>query len=179
MAGGQAPAAVAAANPTTLRGCLTDAVIRKLIYDFLLKQTGKVPQYVESYSGVLFRLSDASVFYKKGEITVEMGPFRHKEGIVWKKDLQHLLSRASGLLFQQKVKETLAQQYTVSGEQRSESGAFLCAVRLWAPEDKAVDARVAVLADGKIALFCEEESPEAAQAISDFLGFLKKEELIG
>jgi len=178
MTGNQAPAAVVTANPTTLRGCLTDAIIRKLIHDFMVKQAGKAPQYVETYDGVLFKLPDASVYYKKGEITVEMGPFRYKDAVVWKKDLLHLLGRASGVLFQQKLKEVLTERYEVSGEQKSESGALLFAVRIQGPEEQSTDVRVAVLVEGKIAVFCEDTAPEAAQAITDFLGYMKKEELV-
>lgn len=178
MSEGRAPTAIVNASPSALNECLTDQVTRKLIHDFLKKQTGKVPQFVETYSGTMFKLADSSVFYKNGELTVEMGPFRHKEALAWKKDLQHLLVRGAALLFQQKVKEFLAERYEVSGEQRSETGVYLCAVRLWEKDERATDIRVAVLVDGRIAVFCEDESPEAAKAVSAFLAGLRKEGVI-
>lgn len=172
------PLAVASAKAGSLLECLSDDIVKKVMHDYLVKHVDPAPEYVNTPSGVMFRASGASVICNRGELTVEIGPFRHKEATLWKTEIFRLLARAAGLVYQQQVRHIVASHGTVVQEQKSSNGILLVMVEIGSG-NSAVEVRVAIFPNGRIAVFGDENPGQPArEQIELLLELLKSKGLV-
>ena len=178
MAENPTPFAIASAKPGSIKETLADDIVRRLVYDYLIKHVDPSPEHVGTPSGVMFRASGASVICNRGEVTVETGPFRHKEATLWKMEIHKLLDRAAGLVYQQQVKNVIASNHRVVQEQKSSNGILLVMAEI-VSGNTAVDSRIAIFPNGRVAVFVDDGSMGGAkETITQFLLQLKKEGLV-
>ena len=178
MAENQSPFAIASTKPGAIVEALPDDIVRRVIYDYLVKHVDPSPETVSTLSGVMFRASGAAVICNRGEVSIEIGPFRHKEATLWKMEIHKLLDRAAGLVYQQQVKNVIAANHKVVQEQRSSNGILLVMAEVGSG-DASIDAKVAIFPAGRVAVFVEDETASGSkEKVMQLLEQLKGEGLI-
>jgi hypothetical protein len=116
----------------SLSKLLTDDVVRQVLADYLKRKYAHLnPREETAWSGVDFVVGNYRIHIQNGAVTVS-GNWSGDSATckMLADEITGFLTKAAGLLFQQKTRLAVASRYTISEEQRAPNGALVLSVEL-------------------------------------------------
>jgi hypothetical protein len=111
---------------------LTDDVVRQVLADYLKRKYAHLnPREETAWFGVDFVMGNYRIHIQDGAITVSgnwSGDSATCKTVA--DEITAFLTKAAGLLFQQKTRQAIASRYTISDEQRAPNGSLVLNVEL-------------------------------------------------
>lgn len=163
------PLAVGHLKETSLLKRIPDSTAAKILSEYVKKKTGRYPETMNTFSGVILHSEQGKIFFREGEIEFEPSPFHIKKVKSWPGEIKSILRLYASKIFIAEVKKILYEQFNVIKEQELENGGIVFEITT----SDNVLLRFVVLPTGRVAAFPVKTRTETlerqAQEIIKFL----------
>jgi hypothetical protein len=147
------PLAVGQLKESSLLKRIPEVAVRKILSEYVKKKTGRVPEVMNTFSGVIMQCEQGKIFFREGELEFEPSPFHVKKVKSWQAEMKAFLKFYASKFYLAEVNKVLKEEFNVLKEQELDNGGFIFELSLPDEANKENILRVIVTPNGRVAVF--------------------------
>jgi hypothetical protein len=158
------PLAVGQLKESSLLKRIPEVAVRKILSEYVKKKTGRVPEVMNTFSGVIMQCEQGKIFFRNGEIEFEPSPFHVKKVKSWFDEMKSFLKFYASKIYLAEVKKVIQEEFNVLKEQELDNGGFI--LELSSPNETKKESvlRIIVTPGGRVAVFPAQDRTESLES---------------